>query len=71
MRNFLNNHIQQISNDDSLIITNFALIGDRSDAIRLEKIPWIIPLESYKLHLDLNYEMILNIFRNLFHRVKD
>ena len=37
------------------------LIGGRSDAIRLEKVPLIIPLESYNLHFHLNYERILNI----------
>ena len=32
-----------------------------SDAIRFEKVPLIISLESYNLHFPLNYEIILNI----------
>ena len=37
------------------------LIGSRSNAIRLEKVPLIIPIESYNLHFPLNYEIMLNI----------
>ena len=41
-----NNHIQ---NDDWLLITNFPIISGRSDDIRLENVPWIVPFESYNL----------------------
>ena len=36
------------------------LIGIRSDAIRLQKVPVIIPLESYNLHFPLNFEIIID-----------
>ena len=68
-RGFFNNHIQRIPDDDwqfDIQLQISPLIGGRSDAIRLGKVPLIIPLESYNLHFPLNYEIILKIFTNYF-----
>ena len=53
----------QMTNTQSRISPH---IGDRSDTIRIEKVPLIIPLESYNLNFPLCYEIILNIFTNYF-----